>query len=140
METVSKSPELRKLGRETIKSHEDLHWIREFKIRIGYCESDYDKISNGKIVYAECVKVKALYQAYIPYDFIIVFYTPNSDLMTDKQRSILMYHELLHVDMDANGKLKLRPHDVEDFLPILKEHGLLWDEIIEPEGGDLDGT
>ena len=143
METVIKSPELRRRGERAIKAHDDLHWIKDLKIKIGYCVSDYDKIANGRIVYAECVKVKALYHAYIPYDFIIVFYDPNTEQMSEDQLDILMYHELLHIDMDPGGKLKLRPHDVEEFIPIIDKYGLLWDEIAdpaEPECGDLDGT
>lgn len=140
METVSKSPELRQLGDKIIKEHADLHWIKDSRIRIGYCESDLDKRKGGGLVYAECHKVRPLYQAYVPYDFIIVFYTPNADLMTDAQRDILMYHELLHVGMDPTGSLRLIPHDIEDFKAILDQYGMLWDMPEELRGADLDGT
>lgn len=141
METVTKSAELKKLGGKIIKSHEDLRWITESNIRIGYCESDLDKRKGGmRMVYAECHKVRPLYQAFIPYDFIIVFYIPSSDSLTNKQREILMYHELLHVGMDESGSLRIIPHDIEDFGVILKEYGMDWNVPEGLIGADMDGT
>ncbi len=139
METVSKSLKLRKLGEKIIKEHADLRWIKDCRIRVGYCESDLDKRKGSGPVYAECHKVRPLYQAYIPYDFLIVFYTPNSDLMTDEQRDILMYHELLHIGMDSTGTLRLVPHDIEDFWAIIDHHGMQWDQPEEQRGADLYG-
>lgn len=126
METVTKSNELRRLGWKVIRKHEDLHWIKESDIKIGYVVSDKAKKKDDRIIFAECHKVKAIYKAYIDYDFIIVFYEPHTMLMDDKQLEILMYHELLHVGMEDNGTLKLVPHDIEDFKCILDEYGLDW--------------
>ena len=137
METVFKSPEYRRLGERIIKEHEDLHWIKECKISIGYVESDKDKRTNGKIIYADCNKVQPLYKAYVPYDFIIRLYTTNTLMLDEKQLDILMYHELLHVGMEDNGEPKIVPHDIEDFKCILDRYGLDWNV---PEGGDPDGT
>ena len=94
--------------------------------------SSKDKTKDDRIIFAECHKVKPLFQAFIPYDFIIVFYEPNTMLMDDLQREILMYHELLHVGMKDSGELKLNPHDIEDFSIILDQYGLDWNMV---EGG-----
>lgn len=137
METVIKSSEYRRLAEKVIKKHEDLHWIKESNIKIGYVESDKDKMSNGKIIYADCNKVQSLYKAYTDYDFIIRMYGPNVIMLNEEQIEILMYHELMHVGMDDNGNMRIVPHDVEDFRCILDEYGLDWNR---PEGSDPDGT
>lgn len=134
-EVCEKSKELRKLGRRVIRDRPDLAWIRESRIRIGYAMSSKDKKKDEKIIFAECHKVKALWQAFIPYDFVIVFYEPNTMLMDDTQLEILMYHELLHIGMEDNGYLKIRPHDIEDFRTILDQYGMDWNMV----EGDMDG-
>lgn len=136
METCEKSRDLRLLGWKTIREHEDLRWIRESRIRVGFCYSDKQKTKDGRMVFAECHKVKALYQPWTPYDFIIVFYEPNTMMLDERQREILMYHELLHVGMEDSGSLKIRPHDIEDFRVILDQYGLDWNMT----EGDSDGT
>lgn len=125
------------MGDRVRKAHPDLDWLREVKVRIGYAMSSREKTKDERIVFAECHKVKPLYQAFIPYDFLIVFYEPNAMLMNDAQQEILMYHELLHIGMDDNGYLKIRPHDVEDFRVILDEYGMDWNVV---EVGDMCGT
>ena len=137
METVYKSARYRKLGEQVIKDNEDLHWIKECRLRISYVESDKQKVSNGKIVYADCNKVQPLYKAYIPYDFIIRMYEPNVMMLNDDQIKILMYHELLHVGLEDNGETRIVPHDIEDFGVILSRYGMNWNL---PEGGGPYGT
>ena len=100
---------------------------------IGYAMSSKDKTKDDRIIFAECHRVKPLWQAFIPYDFVIVFYEPNVMLMDEDQLGILMYHELLHVGMDDNGNLKLKPHDIEDFRVILDEYGMDWNAVEEGE-------
>ena len=131
-----KSKELRQLGRQVLRDRPDLAWIREAKIRIGYAMSSKDKKKDDRIIFAECHMVKPLWQAFIPYDFVIVFYEPNVMMMDPDQREILMYHELLHIGMEDSGTLKLRPHDIEDFRVILDEYGMDWNAV---EVGEMDG-
>lgn len=131
-EVCEKSAELRALGRRVIRDRPDLSWIRESRIRIGYAYSSKPKEQDGRMVFGECHRVKPWEQAFMPYDFVIIFFQPNTMLMDDKQLEILMYHELLHVGMDENGALKINPHDVEDFIIILDQYGLDWNMV---EGG-----
>lgn len=121
-----------------LRENEDLHWIRDAKIRIGYLSCDNDKKLPGeRLVYGECRKVPDLYRAYIPYDFLVIFYWPNVSLMTDEQQEILMHHELLHVGMEPSGKLYVVPHDIEDFYSIIEKHGLDWCGL---KAGEPDGS
>ena len=135
-EVCEKSNELKKLGRRVIRDRPDLAWIRESRVRIGYAMSSKDKTKDDRIIFAECHRVKPLWQAFIPYDFVIVFYEPNVMMMDETQQEILMYHELLHIGMDDNGGLKLRPHDIEDFRTILDEYGMDWNAVEEGEMRD----
>ena len=136
-EVCERSKELRQLGRQVLRDRPDLAWIREAKIRIGYAMSSKDKKKDDRIIFAECYKVKPLWQAFIPYDFVIVFYEPNVMMMDHDQREILMYHELLHIGMEDSGHLKIRPHDIEDFRVILDEYGMDWNAV---EVGEMDGS
>lgn len=134
-----KSAEMRRLGKEVIREQESLRWIRETGTRIGYALSDLAKKRAGEqLVFGECKKVPAWCQAWMPYDFVIVFYQPHSDLLTEEGRKRLMRHELMHVGLKSSGELFLRPHDVEDFDPLIEDYGLHWaeDDMI---GGGKDG-
>jgi hypothetical protein len=59
---------------------------------------------------------------------LITFYDPNVSILTENQRKIVMYHELRHIEMTPKG-LTVRPHDIEDFESILREHGLNWNQF-----------
>ena len=130
---ANKSNGLRDLARRVINDHSDLRWIRQTKVRIGYAEADHTKKEVDKLVFADTRKVPDLYQAFMPYDFIITFYIPNVMLLTEEQQEILMYHELLHIGLKGNGELYVVPHDVEEFDKIIDRYGLHW-------AGDADGA
>jgi hypothetical protein len=75
METVTKNAEYRTLGKRVIREHEDLSFITETGIRISFLSSDFEETaSGGRYVYGECRKVPAWVKAFIPYDFVIIFY------------------------------------------------------------------
>lgn len=120
-----KSPELRALGRRIIR--DKFPWIREHGIRVGYCISDAEKKKGrDRYVFGECIKVQDTYTAWIPYDFIIVFYEQATDLLNDYQKEILMEHELMHIGLDPSGHLYIEQHDIDDFRPIIDRYGLDW--------------
>ena len=117
------------LAAVVIEEHEDLHWLRQSDIDIGYAGSDVEKKRGGKYVLGECHLVPDPWTAWCPHDFAIVIYEPNIEGMSEDQLKILLYHELLHVDMDErNGKpvYKIRPHDVEEFREIIDKYGIDW--------------
>lgn len=129
MEQAYQSKEYAELAEQVITEHEDLHWIREAGIGIGYLSSDKEKKSKGRVTFGECIKVKDLYKAYIPHDFVIVIYEPNAAELSAEQLKILLYHELLHVGMNDSGtetRYVVNPHDVEDFRAVLDRYGMDW--------------
>ena len=126
-ETVDLSEDYTNLAQEVIDEHEDLHWIRKADISIGYMQS-----SRGKYVFADCRKVPDFYRVFVPFDFLITVYDPNVTEFTDDQMKILLYHELLHVGMDDNGedtKYIVRPHDIEEFRPVIDQYGMDWAKV-----------
>jgi hypothetical protein len=110
-----------------LDKYPELNIIREYNIQIGYIMSQ-EKPPGSKIKYADCEKVKVKHRAWLPYDFIITFYEPNTELLSDNQRKILMLHELKHIGVGERG-FKLEEHDTEDFAVILERYGVRWDEI-----------
>jgi len=118
------SKDLRKLADQIIERFPELSIIPEYDIRVGYVLSQ-EKPAGTKVKYADCRKVKLNYQAWLPFDFIITFYEPNTELLNENQRKILMLHELKHIGIGEKG-LKLEEHDREDFASILKRYGIDW--------------
>lgn len=117
------------LAEEVIDEHPDLQWIRRANVSIGYIECDQEKNKASGRVFGECILVKELYQLFCCHDFLIVVYTPNVIRMTEDQLKILLYHELLHVDMsekDGRPKYRIAPHDVEDFRSVIERYGMNW--------------
>lgn len=117
------------LSEQVIEEHEDLQWIRKADVTIGFLRSDREKVSRKRHVLGECIRVKDLYKCFIPFDFLIVIYEPNTAGLSDEQLRVLLYHELLHVgveEKDGEPVYIIVPHDVEDFSRILRRYGLNW--------------
>jgi predicted metallopeptidase len=127
MEVCEKSKDLQQIGKKVIRDHQDLRWIAKTRTRVGYAYSDSQKKRTpDQLVFGECRKVPAFCQAFMPYDFIIVFYSPNTILLPPSALETLMYHELLHIGLKPSGELYLRPHDIEEFDAIIDQYGLRW--------------
>lgn len=129
-EHYMRSEEYARLAKEVIAGNENLSWIPK-NVRIDFLESTEEKTSNGKTVFGECRLVKEVYKVYVPYDFLIIIYTPNVAHFTEEQKKILLYHELLHVDFkDKDGEIDfcVKPHDIEDFRAVIDKYGLNWQE------------
>lgn len=125
MEHFTRSSGYREIAERVIREHQELEWLRS--VRIDFVESDKEKKSRGRMVFGECHLVKELHKLYIPWDFIVVIYAPNAALLSERQKEILIYHELLHVDISEDGETrKIRPHDVEDFRAVIDRYGLDW--------------
>lgn len=124
-----KSEELRQLADKVMDKYEDVSHLKELGCNILFLACDKEKSSKAsKRVYADTEKVKDKYKSVMIYDFIITFYTSLTDELDDKQMEILMWHELKHVGFDDEGNCKVIPHDVEDFMDVVKRYGPDWVE------------
>ncbi len=125
------SKEYTKLADKVIDAVGELHFIKELDIKVGYIKSYEQKIEKGKIVFAECVLVKEIYQCFVPYDFLIIFYEPNVMLLNPNQVKALMWHELKHIGINERTlqlKYRIIPHEIEDFYSIIDRLGTRWTE------------
>ena len=121
--------DLQKLAESVIDEHpNELDFIRDMGIEIGYVRSYQRRIKDGRIVYADTEKTKHKYTAYLPFDFVITFYEPNVAMFNDEQVRILMWHELRHIGIGEKG-FKVMPHEIEDFFSIIEKHGARWSDF-----------
>lgn len=127
LKDCERSEDLEKLADSVIDEHQnELGFIKDMEIQIGYVRSYIRKIKDGRIVYADTEKTKHKYSAYLPFDFVITFYEPNVAMFNDEQLRILMWHELRHIGIGERGFM-IMPHEIEDFFSIIRKHGLNWD-------------
>lgn len=123
MENRKQNIYFEKIGDDLIESQPELQFISLYNLKICYLESDYEKISNGKVIFGECEKVPDKHKWSIDYDFTITLYLPNIAGLTDEQIKMLIHHELLHVGVDDKGRTCVNPHDFEDFKLIVDKYG-----------------
>lgn len=118
------------IGRHMIKTDPVFEDLRDSGVRIAYLSSQEEKRKNGREILGECVLVKDQYRWCVPYDFMIFIYEPNCLWLDEKQKRILIMHELMHVGIDQDSdeiRFRIVPHDVEEFWTIINRYGLTWD-------------
>jgi hypothetical protein len=62
----------------------------------------------------------------VPFYVITVHYDTWKHVLTDEQKTALVDHELMHVDVslgDQDVSYKMRGHDTEEFIDIVHRHG-----------------
>ena len=126
---IERSEEYEKIGRNLIRRNKEFRDIIDFDIRIAFLVSDEEKTSGRKIICGECIKVAKNYFWCCPYDFMIIVYEPNTIHMNEKQKRILIRHELKHIGVNTGGNepcFYIVPHDIEDFRSIIKRYGIDW--------------
>lgn len=124
----------RKIAEELIEQEPELAYIKNSQVQITYLESDSSKKSSvEKLVLGECEKVAAKNKWAIPSDFTITLYANNLVGLTEEQIKIVMFHELLHIHIDAGPDgtetYSIQKHDLEDFKVIVDKFGLEWIKI-----------
>lgn len=119
------STELRELADKVIAKFPELKHIASSNVRIAYLYADREKTSNGKMVFADTTLLSDKVRAIGAYDFLVTFYRPSCAALEPAKMEILMRHELKHIGT-ADGKLKIVPHDVEDFADIITDYGMRW--------------
>ena len=126
------SEDYRRIGYDVMENTEELLSLKSADCRIEFLASEHKKTSNGKPVLGECIKVQDLYKPFCPYDFLIVFYEPNIEGLSEDQLYILAEHELLHVgyeDNDGEPRYFVKPHDYADFKQITEKYGADWANV-----------
>ena len=75
---------------------------------------------------AKFVKAPPLWHDLTGIDAVIWVASWAWEMFNERQRQALVAHELNHADVDEDGKLSARPHDVEDFAWVVRRFGA-WD-------------
>lgn len=113
-------------------------------VRIDYVFRSETAKSNGKAIWGKARKITGL-NAFLatpederPVDddidefFVIEIAEPVWAILSENERKALVDHELCHCTTEQKGgelKLKLRPHDLEEFVQIVRRHGLWRDDV-----------
>lgn len=118
------SGEIEQLGESVLYKMPDLRHILDFEVKIAYVLSYEEKKDKRRRILAETKKVTGTMTALLPYDVVITFYQPNIMDFTPNQLKILMWHELKHIDITTTGQVTIAPHEIEDWVIILKQCGL----------------
>lgn len=124
------SEEFAEIGHEVIDNEESLIDLKNSHATIIYLTSENKKMAKGKKVCAECEKVPDKYKWSVPADFTVTVFLPNIEGFTQEQKRILMFHELLHANVEFNAdgseSYSINPHDYEDFKEIIDRYGTEW--------------
>ena len=124
------SEEFAEIGHEVIDNEESLIDLKNSHATIIYLTSENKKMAKGKKVCAECEKVPDKYKWSVPADFTVTVFLPNIEGFTQEEKRILMFHELLHANVEFNAdgseSYSINPHDYEDFKEIIDRYGTEW--------------
>lgn len=145
MENRTINEEYAIIADKLIKTEKVLQEIAESEATIIYLSSDKEKRTKDKIIYAECERVLDKNKWAIPADYTITVYEPNCREFTKRQLTILLLHELMHIDIkfndDGTETYTTRDHDYADFKLIIDRYGTDWattpEDIIMKETFDV---
>ena len=118
-EWTKASPAVLEMAERLInKSHHHLRGAR-----MGFTFRDKAGKSQGKMVLGKAIKVSKSLEPYIELDFLVWLSEEDWHRSDQALREALLDHELCHCGGDGDEGYKIRPHDVEEFIEIIKRHG-----------------
>jgi hypothetical protein len=124
------APELGTLAMEIIEEHHS-HLV---EADIGYYYRSGTWTRKGNTVYGTAQKPSGLLKAVTGHDFIIVINGEVWPFLKPEKQTALLDHELQHCcrgedDEYGNPTWYTQGHDFEDFIAIIRRHGLWTDEL-----------
>lgn len=135
MDTRRISEEYTEIGLRLIETLPEFAPIRNSGITVVFLASEHEKRKGTHWVYGECSKIQEKHKWAIPCDFTVTIFEPNVKRFNERQMEALIYHELLHIEVDeTTKKYRTVPHDLEDFKAVIRKYGIDWSE----PGGDVD--
>ena len=130
MERREKSTYFENIANKLIDTTPELAYIKNSQVKIVYLVSNQAKKTGAKVTHGECEKIPAKDRWAIPADFSITLFAPNNEHMSETQLEILLFHELLHIGIEAaddgTENYSTIPHDLEDFKTIIDKYGTEW--------------
>lgn len=126
--SIIQCPEYRKFADRAMQRCAALHWLLNSDLKIGFLMSTQKKTDeNGAVkVRAECSKCTPKDKALGDYDYLITYYEPNIQGLTEYGMEALTAHELGHIGEDGKS---VKGHDIVigEFRFVLTEYGEDWD-------------
>lgn len=87
------------------------------------------RIQKGRVILGKASTFSERDLLLHPYRFLIKL---NHDYWhsPDANKEALLFHELMHCDVDDEGKCGLRSHDLEEFTDVIRHYGI-WEQSIK---------
>jgi hypothetical protein len=85
--------------------------------------------SGGSATLGKCLKPSGLVRHLSDTDFIIWLAADNCAGLSKHEVEALLFHELCHAGRNEEGNRVLFPHDVQDFLAVIREYGTVTPEL-----------
>jgi len=115
------APEVEEIAKEIIDTLPLIEGINGAKIKYLFVHKKHSEYA-GKIQ-----KPGGVWRFLSDYDYVVLVHKASWDSFNERQRKALIYHELLHITYktDKNGKKhwKIRKHDIEEFMDVIREFG-----------------
>lgn len=130
------SPEIEAIAKEVLKKES----IDIMPAKVSYLMVE-PMISKN--IFGRCIRCSSELAHYADTDYIIEISKLQWDLLSEKSKYLLVYHELLHIKVEYNEKkdsyaYRLARHNIEDFAEIIKRHGIDWLEFVNETNPDED--
>lgn len=85
--------------------------------------------SKGGKTLGKCIKPTGLLRQALDTDFVVWLAADNCQGMSKHEVEAVLFHELCHAGRDDEGNRVILGHDVEDFVAVIREYGLVSPEL-----------
>ena len=116
------SPDMKAIATKLIRRHTIIQGVTQ-DLRIGYRLRLGEPSGEGEAAIAVCTKAPPLWRDESGLDVVIWAWEFWWKTFDERQREALVLHELCHIDRTEKGAVKLRKHDVEEFVTVVHEYG-----------------
>ncbi|MDD5651419.1 MAG: putative metallopeptidase [Candidatus Nanoarchaeia archaeon] len=122
--TFIEDDDLGSLAEKVIKERK-MDWLANIKLKLVLVSPSISKTVVGK-----CIKPSHELKYFGKFDYLIEFSEDLWESLTSELKEIVMYHELLHVnithDKKGNEKHSILDHNIKDFSEIIAVYGIEW--------------
>lgn len=119
------SGDMKSIAVALVRRHPTIASVVE-DLRIGYRLRLGEPSGEGESAIAQCQKAAPLWRDESGLDVVIWVWQYWWEAFDERARERITLHELLHIDRTEKGAVKIRRHDVEDFVLVVHEYGA-WD-------------
>lgn len=93
-----------------------------YNARLGFVFRKEAQKTGAMVALGGVSKISDKLKFFVPYDFIVWISKEDYNQMDGDQRKALIDHQLYHCGKHGNGKYFIRPHNIEEFTPIIERY------------------